>query len=139
MESKPDPKGRPLGTRTTIDEILDEEFLDSSSLDDDDMDSEDDSCPQTDIKVDRNGRASYNARGGTEDPIKNSDSKAGETTPDVERQKGTLTSAPSFEKAKPLSALWTLSRMQYETEKAHTEAFSRLGFIPKREIWSIQI
>ena len=57
-----------------------------------------------------------------EDLIKNSDSKAGKTIPDIEGQKGTLTSAPSFEKAKPLSALWTLSRMQYETEKAHTEA-----------------
>ena len=33
MESKPNLKGRPLGTRTMIEEILDEEFLDSSSLD----------------------------------------------------------------------------------------------------------
>ena len=118
-ESKPDPKGRPLRTRTTIEEILNEEFLDSSSLDDDDTDS---SRPQMDIMADRNGRASYNARGGMEDPIKNSDLKAGKTIPDVEGQKGTSTSAPSFEKAKPLSALWTLSRMWYETEKARTEA-----------------
>ena len=50
MESKPDLKGRPLGTRTTIEEILDEEFLDSSSLDDDNTDLEDDSCSQTVIR-----------------------------------------------------------------------------------------
>ena len=33
-----------------------------------------------------------------------------------------MTSAPSFEKAKPLSALWTLSRLWYEMEKASMEA-----------------
>ena len=57
-----------------------------------------------------------------EDLIKNSDSKAGKTILDVEGQKDTSTSAPSFEKAKPLSALWTLFRMQYKTEKSCTEA-----------------
>ena len=109
-----------------IEEVLDEEFLDSSSLDDDDTDLEDDSHPQMDIMADHNGRASYNAWGGTEDPIKNSDSKAGETIPDVEGQRGTSTSAPSFEKAKPLLVLWTLSCMWYETDKARTEACIRI-------------
>ena len=121
MESKPDSKGRPLRTRT-IEEVLDEEFPDSRSLDDDDTDLEDDSHPQTDIMADCNGRVSYDTRGGMEDLIKNSDSKAGKTIPDVEGQKDTLTSAPSFEKAKPLSALWMLSCMRCETEKACTEA-----------------
>ena len=49
VNHKPDPKGGPLGTRTMIEEVLDEEFFDLSSLDDDDTDSEDDSHPQMDI------------------------------------------------------------------------------------------
>ena len=139
MESKPDPKGRPLRTRTTIKEILDEEFLDSSSLDDDNTDLEDDSHPQTDIMADCNGRASYNVQGGMEDPIKNSDSKAGETIPDIEGQKGTSTSAPSFETYWLYGHSLACSMKRKKPVQKHVLVFSRLGFILKREIWSMQI
>ena len=94
------------GQRTTIEEVEDEDFRPLSPIRVPAAEKGKPSVPSV--------RASYDARGGTEVPIKKPTSEANSVELVVERQEGEKDFSPAVpsEKPKPFSALWVLSRLK---------------------------